>query len=237
MSDVKTVAKIQTTDMSQNDLAAIAAYVEEGTPGLERLDSVTLKIMTEAYLGGMSYRQISSISRLKKPVVLYIAQRFGWYEARRDYLDELGLTIRDRLLDAKIESKDFMMQISQFYKKKIGMHMQKFYETGNEDFAHKVSGKDVDQYRKAVELLHKLNDEGKNPATGRAPAVGLNLGHGVTVERHEDGSVEITPKEKAVGGVLAKLANFRREEESKKAAKKAEPEDLILEQPNNPEDR
>lgn len=224
------------SDMSKSDLEAIAAYIEEGTPGLENIDSASMKKMADAYIEGMTYRQVSSLMRLKKPVILFCADRFGWYAARREYFDDMNLTIKDRLIDAKLENKDFSMQISQFFKKKIGIPMQKFYETGNIDFANMVSNKDVDQYRKWVELLHKLDETGKNPRTGKAPTVGLNLGeNGVTVERLENGTVEITPKEKAVTSVVAKYAAFRREQESQKVSRKSEPEELIVEQPPKPE--
>ena len=50
---------------------------------------------------------------------------------------------------------------------------------------------------------------------GRNPAVGLNLGDGVTITKNGDNEVTITPKNKTVGEMLNELANLKRAEEDR----------------------
>ena len=78
--------------------------------------------------------------------------------------------------------------------------------------ANEINLKDIAAYIKTLEALSKSTGAFAEP---KAPAVGLNLGEGVTVSKKDDGSVEITPKQKAVGEILKQLADERRKNEKK----------------------
>jgi hypothetical protein len=97
------------------------------------------------------------------------------------------------------------------WQKKIGSNIKKYLATDNVDFANAIDLKEVDKYLKTVELLHRLSTE--KGSKGSTPAVGLNLGEGVTIVKKGDNEVEITPKSKALSEQLKQFANFKREED------------------------
>ena len=207
-NNIQPVPKL-TTDFTEADIKAIEAFEADGCPGLANIDDVNLTRMLELYLSGKTYRQISVILRVPKPVILYMSHKFKWLEMRTEYLAELEFTIRNRVLDAKLASQDFLLQIMHLYQKKIGSKLNKYLSTDNEDFANAIDLKEVDKYLKTVDMLHKLTSEGKG-SDGK-PAVGLNLGEGtVTIKKVGPNEVEITPKDKAVASILKQHADFRR---------------------------
>jgi hypothetical protein len=131
---------------------------------------------------------------------------------RKEYMIDLEQNIRGRLLEARMVNQDFLLQMIQMWQKKIGSKMNKYLATNNEEFANEIDLKDIDKYLKTLDILQRISAE---PKSGGNPTVGLNLGEGVTIERHGN-TVEITPKTKAIGDMLKQFADFRREEESKK---------------------
>lgn len=94
--------KEPTSDFSDKDLVLIKRYVEDGLPGVATLDSSKLQRIMDLYLSGKTYRQISNVVRVEKPLILYLSQKFNWYTMRREYLHELEVQMRHRVIDSKL---------------------------------------------------------------------------------------------------------------------------------------
>lgn len=203
-----------TTDFSPKDLGRVEAYKQSGLPGISEIEPSLVAKMAELYVSGKTYGQISNITRTSKDIVMYLAHRFDWYKAKQQYIVELEELMDIRVYEAKLMSQDFMLQLQQFFERKIGKNINRFLNTGNDDVANEVNLKDIATYLKTLEALGKsLN--GHRMSDNNTPAVGLNLGEGVTVTKKSDNTVEITPKAKAVGDILKQFADSRREEEKK----------------------
>lgn len=218
MSDEETgleEVKEPTTDISVLDQVRIDAYKEKGMPGLYALEESTIARLMELYLMGKPYSQMASLTRLEKGMVMFLSQKYNWFLARKEYHQELEATIRQRVIESKIVSQDFLLQMTQLWQKKIGKKINRYFATDDEQHANDIDLKEVDKYLKTLEILHRSTD-GSGRVQG--PAVGLNLGDGVTVTKTGANSVEITPKQKAIGDILAQYADSRREEETKKNA-------------------
>lgn len=211
-------AQEPTTDLSPRDLAKISEFKMAGAPGVTALKDTDLERIMDLYLTGKTYSQIARIMRLERTLLMYLSDRFKWYDLRRSYLSELEGAIRGRVIESKIASKDFLLQLTHMWEKKIGKKLETYLRTDNEAFADEIDLKEVDKYLKTVEILHRLTSE-KSDSRPHAPAVGLNLGDGVTVKKVGD-TVEITPKQATIGSVLKQFADLRREEEIKKSDKK-----------------
>lgn len=201
------------TDLSSKDLERVNAYMAAGLPNIGLVDSKKLASIMDMYLSGVTYRQISMISSLPKDIILYLSYKFNWFVLRQEYLVDLEANIRGRVIEAKIVSQDFLLQLQQMWQKKIGTNITKYLATDNVQFANEIDLKEVDKYLKTVEMLHKLSSE--RDANPKAPTVGLNLGDGVTIVKKGENEVEITPKSKAIGELLKQFADSRREEENK----------------------
>lgn len=217
--DTEVEVKEPTTDITAPDLAKLQKYADEGLPGLATLKESDLQRILELYLSGKTYHQISRIMRLERPMILYLSHRFNWYPLRKEVLSEMENNIRGRVIEAKVASQDFLLQLTHAWQKKIGDKVEQYLRTGDVAHANAIDLKEVDKYLKTVEMLLKISDA-KPPSGGssaeKAPTVGLNLGDGVTVKKVGDNEVEITPK--AAKSLVSQMADFRREQERLKAS-------------------
>lgn len=203
-----------TTDLSPSDLEKVNQFVEEGMPGLAKVDEATLTKMMTLYLEGKPYTSIARLAKVDRRIVHYLSNKFNWYLARKEYLHELEATIRNRVIESKIVSQDFLLQLTHLWQKKIGNQINQYLVTGDESHANGINLKEVDKYLKTIEMLHKITTDGPN-AKPVAPAVGLNLGDGVTIKKVGENEVEVTPKQKTIGDILKQFADHRREESKK----------------------
>lgn len=202
------------TDITPNELKAVDKFKEDGMPGLAALSETTMTKALDLYLSGKTYHEISKVVRTKKEIILYLGQKFNWYGTKMEHLQILDATIKERILHANLVNKDFVLQIQQFFLKKIGSKITRYLATGDDEVANQIDGKDLDRYQKYVELLDKLTTE-KTPGQ-RSPTVGLNLGDsGVTVKKVGENEVTITPRNKTNAEMLQELANMKRSEENK----------------------
>lgn len=222
------VAEVQTTDLSADDQKRVQEFLEGGAEGFNLADEVLITKMMDLYLAGKTYSQISRINRKPKVLVMAYSQRLNWFRLKADYLLELELHLKGRLVNAKVASQDFLLQMQQMYQKKIGAKMDHYLQTGNDSVADSINLKEIDKYLKIVESLHKLSAT-PNPKNAN-PAVGLNLGDGVTITKKDDNSVEITPKQKTIGSMLEQLANQRREAEVSKYNKTSDIKEVTPQQ-------
>src|SRR5690554_1539044 len=90
------------TDLTLEDQRRVAKFIEDGMPGLGVVDDVTLYRVTDLYLSGKTYTQISQAVRVNKLILMYLSQKLGWYATRRSYLAEVESNIKTRVLEAKI---------------------------------------------------------------------------------------------------------------------------------------
>lgn len=200
------------TDLTPKELQQIETFKESGLPGITTVNDVVLTKALDLYLGGKTYHEVCRILSVKKEVILYLGQKFNWYGTKMEQLEILDATLKERILHAKLVNQDFVLQIQQFFLAKIGRKINKYLATGDEEWANKVDGKDIDRYNKAVELLDKLTTE-RVPMNARTPAVGLNLGEGMSIKKVGENEVIITPRNKTAAEMLNELANLKRKED------------------------
>jgi len=139
---------------------------------------------------------------------------------RAEYIHELEMHMRQKVLESKIESQDFLLQLGHMFRKKIGQNINRYLQTDDTRFANDIDLKEVDRYLKIVDTLHKLSNDAKE---GK-PIVGLNMGDGVVITKKGNNEVEITPKQRGIGEALKQFADMRREEEAQLRQK---PQDMI----------
>lgn len=214
------------TDITPKELQQIEKFKEAGLPGIATIGDVALTKALDLYLSGKTYHEVGKTLTVKKDIVLYLAQKFNWYDTKMEHLQILDATLKERILHAKLVNQDFLLQIQQFFLHKIGRKMTRYMATGDEEIANKVDGKDIDRYNKAVELLDKISSE-KTPTNSRGPAVGLNLGDtGIDIKRVNENEITITPRNKTVGEMLNELANLKRKEEKEDSETKKNSYDI-----------
>lgn len=215
-SKQQTLAQIQNTDLSATDLQKVLDFQEKGMPNLSKITDDNIARMMNLYLSGKPYTEISRIMKVERDLVLFLSHRFKWFSSRRDYLSELQGNIVNRMVENELRSQDFLLQLTHALQKRIGKQISDYLATDNESHMNEINMKEVVTALKTIESISKRISE---PTSKRAatPAVGINLGDGVTIEKNSDNKVTITPKEKTTGNMLREMADFRREQERLKA--------------------
>lgn len=205
-----------TSDFTTADLKAIEKFKDDGLPSVATLTDSTMVQALEMYLSGKSYREISQLVSKPKAMVLYLSEKYDWYGKRQEYLREIHDNMLQRTIEAKLVGQDFLIQLKQFFEKKIGRNINNYMRTDNEAFAALVDMKEIDKYIKTFETLDKLTTV-KQPKSDKpsAPTIGINAGSsGVTITKTGENTVEVTPTEKPKSA-LEKFAEERRREAEK----------------------
>lgn len=231
MSDL--LVQQNNTDLSEKDMKSIEAFKASGLPGLAALKDEDFQRMTELYMGGTTYWQIAHALNITRSLVIYVSYKYGWYPAKQEYLVELQEKIKARVIHSKLASQDFILLLIQAYQKKIGAKLTKYLATNDPVHAEQINLKEIDKLLKAVDMLQALSTDPKS-SNGRNPAVGLNVGDGVTIERSGDNAVTITPKpiDKTLSAMLKKWGDERRTEQNKNS-KSDDDEPKPKEEPKN----
>ena len=212
--DKKELALLPYADFTMKDLETIEKFKEDGLIGLHTLVESDMERMMNLYMDGKTYRQIASLTKKPKAVVLFLANKFSWFELRKEYLDELSATLKDKVMESKLQSQEFLLHLVLAYQKKIGKNIDQYLRTDNTEFADRVDAKDLTALLKVMELLHRLNNENIGNPNNDKSLVALNgMGDGVTITKTGANSVEITPKASPVGSRLRQFADLKREQE------------------------
>lgn len=199
------------TDITGENLKKVQEFIDKGLPDVIKVDESKMAKMVELYLSGSSYDKISMATRIDKTTIMFLSQKYGWCKARQQYLIELEENMKKRVLETNLVSQDFMLQLIQVWHKKIGKHMTRYLATDNEEHLDNIDLKELDRY---IKVMESLKDSIRPPKVdSKAPAVGLNLGEGVTITKKGDNEVEITPKQRVVSDILQQYADARRQEE------------------------
>jgi hypothetical protein len=227
----KEIALVPIADFTVKDLETIQKFKDDGMLGLHTLKENDCERAMALYLDGKSYRQIANVIQIKRDVILFLSHKFKWYEMRKEYLDELNATMKDKVMEGKLLDQEFLMHLSLAYKKKIGKNIDKYLRTDETQFSDKFDSKDVATWLKITDMLHSISSENIGKPSDKS-LVGINgLGEGVTITKTGNNSVEITPKS-PFSSKLQAYANFKREQENapKEPAKPAH--DIIVETSN-----
>jgi hypothetical protein len=211
MSEENLPAIIPTTDIVGKDSDIVDEFVAKGRPGFFEVNEEEAKKMFDLYLNGQTYRQISGIMRVSRPLVMYISKNVQWFDRRQEYLVELEGSKFTRIVDAKLMHQDLMLRYVAALHKKIGTQLNSYMATGDDKTLEKVNLKEMELLMKAMASLDK------SIATPQAPGplVGISMPDGGTMTRTGENTIEITPKEKSMDGMLKKFADMRRAADKK----------------------
>lgn len=216
--------KEKVTDLTSKQLEKVHKFIEEGMPGLGKIDEFKMRQIMDLYLSGKTYSDIANITRTQKTAILYLSYKFEWPLVRRDYLVELESNMKSRVINSKTESQAFMLNLIHMWQTKITNQVNAYLAT-NDSMANAIDLKEIDKYLKTVEMLQSISNDNKGH---KSPLVGINTGDGVTVKKTGENSIEITPnnaKEKSIESILKQLADSRRNEE--KMSKLAKTPDIV----------
>jgi hypothetical protein len=190
-----------THDFTLEDLEKIEKFKNGGMLQLANVTENDIKRMMDMYLSGRTYRQISRIMSSDKSMIMYLSQKLDWYGMRKTYIEELGLILRDKVPESKLQSQEFLLKLQSTFERKIGRKMDRYLRTDDESVANAIDLKEIDKYLKIVETINRLNSD---KSFGERPMVGLNPGEGMTIQKIGENRIEITP----TSGIQTRLKEF-----------------------------
>ena len=206
----KSLALLPNRDFTMKDLEVIKEFKDKGLMGLAHITPVDVERFMGLYMDGKTYRQIAQLTKKGKAVILYLAEKFNWYELRREYLDELSVTLKDKIMESKLQSQEFLLELVLAYQKKVSRNIHEYLRTDDPKHADKIDQKDIGTVLKVMELLHRLSSE--NIANNDKPLVGLSgLGEGMTITKTGANTVQITPS--PFSNKLKAFADMKRQQE------------------------
>lgn len=241
MSDEKAIATVEKkevallpyADFTMKDLTAIEKFKDGGMLGLHTLVNTDVERCMGLYMDGKSYRQIAQVTKINKTVILFLANKFKWFELRAEYLDELQATLKDKVIESKLQSQEFLLELVLAYQKKVSRNIHQYLRTDDGAFFDKIDPKDISTVLKVMELLHKFSTENLSNPNDKA-LVGLNgLGEGMTITKTGANSVEITPKS-PFSSKLKQFADMKRDQEKSSQPPK-QSHDITIETPTEKE--
>jgi hypothetical protein len=221
-------------DFTIKDLKQIETFKEQGLLGLHTLKDTDVERAMALYLDGKTYRQISTVLKIDKTVILFLAHKFSWFELRKEYLDELHATIKEKVLESKLQSQEFLLHVQTALQQKITRDIDKYFRTGDDKFIDEINGKHLVSYLKVREAIYSLDSEHSKLNQSDKSLISLNgMGEGVNITRTGANSVEITPKGPSpFSSKLKAFADLKREQEKEKQAPPKPAHDITNETQN-----
>jgi hypothetical protein len=206
-------AEKKKTDLSEKELARVKEFIGEGCPGLVGLKETDFLRMCDLYVKGSTYSQISVALNISKNLILYLSHTYEWHLMRQEVLGEMQDRIRDRIVDSRLETINYLIFSRQIEMEKNALEYQRWQATKDPKHLDNVTN---DQIIKITKMLEELNVDPKK-AAARAPAFSVNVGDGgATIERTGENKLTITPKaDGKPSEFIKKLAEKRRAEQNK----------------------
>jgi hypothetical protein len=232
ISDGQEISIIPKFDFTMKDMEMINKFKDDGMLGIASLDTTNVERSMALYLDGKTYRQIANVLKINKSIILFLAHKYSWYELREQYLEELKVTIPNKILEHKLQSQEFLLELSQAYRKKIAKNVHQYLRTDDPKYFEKNDAKDVTSWLKIEEMIYSTAEHISRQS--EKSMVGLNgLGEGMTITKTGANSIEITPKGPSpFGSKLKAFAELKREQERANAPEPKPAHDIVKENEN-----
>ena len=166
-------------DLSSEEKNSLVDYVQNGCPGLTRVDDQDVFSWFQLYMSGKSYSEISEFCKCKKDLVVYMSYRNQWHEKRMNYYNDISSKYIEKVKMAKMDSINTTINAITALGKYHDKQFTKFIANNDNSIIHNLDTKILSQYYKSLEMLDKLLSN-KAPSKNRddydePPTVNINI--------------------------------------------------------------
>lgn len=210
------ITPYESKDMTLEERESLQNYKENGLPGIGVADDSNQFQWLNLYMAGKTYTEISDIVSVKKDIILFIADKYKWYEKRVKHYEDLVNNLIEKTTRAKLEGASAVSSIISALNKYYANKFNKYLSTNDDTIIEGLDPKILVQYYKSLETLDKLMASAKpvNPAepgttNPNSPIVNVNLGGNANLKQNEDGSLEIS--DNTAGKLLLELSKIKKE--------------------------
>ena len=204
-------------DLTPEEKTTLSNYIDNGCPGLVKIDDTKVFQWFELYMNGKGYSEISHITKDKKDLIMYVAHKARWNEKRMEYYNDMSGSLTNKLRNVKIQSADTVANAITALGKYYNDTFNKFLATNDRTVIENMDTKVLAQYYKSLEVLDKIIAPTSNSSDPSKPMVNITLGGGATVTQVNDKTVDITASsisdDESAGELLKALAKYQRNKE------------------------
>ncbi|HBI01430.1 MAG TPA: hypothetical protein DDY18_07380 [Flavobacterium sp.] len=202
-------------DMTKEEKEAVQEFINNGCPGIVRVQDGDIFKFFQLYMSGKTYAEIATITKAPKDLIMYLAYRSRWMEHRFKHYENISLNILDKIKQVKLDSANNLVTIVKALGQYCEMKYNSFLSTKNQEVIEKIDSKIVTQYFKAIELLDKVLSEepGDEETKPKGPLVNVNVGLGAsaTIKQTDAKTLEIT--DETAGDLVKALASMKKQAE------------------------
>lgn len=209
-------------DMTKEEHLNLQKYIDNGCPGLVKIDDTKVFTWFELYMNGKGYSEIANITKDNKELIMYVSHKSRWNEKKMEYYRDMSASMASKLKNVKIQSADTVANAITAMGKYYNDKFNKFLATNDKDIIENMDTKILAQYYKSLEVLDKIispTPKDDDDST-KKPMVNINLGTGATVTQVDDKTVDISTNtvesDEAAGDLLKALAKYQRSKDTKK---------------------
>lgn len=206
-------------DMTKEEKEAVQDFIDNGCPGIIRVQDGDIFKFFQLYMSGKTYAEIATITKSPKDMIMFLAYRSKWMEHRFKHYENISLNILDKVKQVKLDSANNLVTIVKALGQYCEMKYNGFLSTRNQEVIEKIDSKIVTQYFKAIELLDKVlsDDEPSEGEAGKTkgPLVNINMAMGATasIKQTDPKTLEIT--DETAGDLVKALASMKKQAERK----------------------
>lgn len=195
--------------LSAEDLQLLRDYKESGKP---RISPKVTSGFFELFLNGSSTKEIHQLNNtMPYGGILWARVDEKWDIQREEYIRDLTLGIREKMLKAQTETAGLLTDMLTAANKQHGVKIKKFIQTGDEkDLGNAMSITSIQSLMKVVEGLQKLTGQDKTIKIKSEETIN----HNVTVTTTDTGM-----SAESAAQILAVVAEDKRRKQSEKLPK------------------
>lgn len=205
-------------DMTKEEKEFVLEFINNGCPGLLKVQQSDIFKYFELYMSGKTYAEIATITKNSKVLVMYLSYKSKWMEHRFKHYENISLNMLDKTTQVKLATANNLVTIINALGKYCEVKYNRYLTTNDPAAIETIDNKIVAQYYKSVELLQKLmtaeenSDENKKP---NQPMVNVHVGMGAraTISQTSEKTLEIT--DETAGDFIKALASMKKEQERK----------------------
>jgi len=191
-------------DFTPENIQELEEYRANGIPGIPS-DPNKIKEIKKLYMDGMSFKMISNRTRTKRVAVLFLAEKYKWYEERESGMIGMLESISKRADVFQVQHVHFVIELCDAIRTYYLDKINRFAETKDPSIMEDLNGTLMNIYTKCQDSLrNKKKDDDDMP---KSPLVGITLGNGATLSVPEENKGDLSK-------VLKTLADMNRKKDN-----------------------
>lgn len=195
--------KDEVPNFTEEEIKEVNKYLIKGR-GANLSPSTATNFLT-LYLEGKTIDEIHrQFPQFDKGMLLLARYKYKWDEERDHYVMDLSKKVRERMIKAKIDSQNFVLDMLSVAHKQFSNEMMEYLQNPVPENLPKNCIKSIHQYREVIKILHDLADL-EQKTSGQLPH--QQPGVAIQINTSGDGKTDVKISSNQHSEVLKELAN------------------------------